>query len=266
MVGSVDGTGPDLAWLAPMNLGLDAIAIAWFLMLVVGYQIVAARRPLAARSIVDAVQRQRVAWMLNMAVRDNRTLDAIVLQSLGQGNAFFASTSVIAIGGLAAIMGSGEKVQVLLEQLPYVARSSPQLWDLKVLVMIGVFIYAFFKFAWAFRLSHYTGIMIGATPIPTETNVDECRTHAERTATLIGIAAEHSNGGLRSFYYAMAVMAWFFHPLAFMAATSWVLLILVRRDFHSRSLRVLSGRGLEDGQGPSRPPKATRREQHEGLP
>jgi uncharacterized membrane protein len=223
------------------GISLDSLAIAWFVLSIGAYRAVAERRPFEINSIVHAVQRQRVAWLKNMARRDNRVLDAIVLQSLGQGNAFFASTSAIAIGGLTALIGTGEKAQAFIEKLPFAAQSSPQIWELKILLLMSIFIYAFFKFAWAFRLSHYTGIMIGATPIMSSENGPECDAHAERTATLIGIAAEHSNSGLRSFYYAIAAMAWFFHPLAFVAATTWVLLILIRRDFYSRSLRILSG-------------------------
>jgi uncharacterized membrane protein len=190
---------------------------------------------------VGAVQQQRVAWMRNMAQRNERAFDAIVLNGLGQGNAFFASTSAIVIGGLAAVMGSGEKVQGLLEQLPYVAKSSVVLWELKVLLLIAIFVFAFFKFAWAFRLSHYTAIMIAATPNPAPGNEMACTAHADRTARLIGIAAEHANSGLRSYYYAIAAMAWFFHPVAFAVATGWVVAILIRRDFFSRSLRILRG-------------------------
>ena len=36
-------------------------------------------------------------------------------------------------------------------------------------------------------------------------------------------------------------IAWFFHPLLFMLATTWVILILARRDFFSRSLRLIAG-------------------------
>jgi len=226
------------------SFSLDTLAIIWFVVLVGGYRAIAERPPMERASIVHAVQQQRVAWLKNMSRRENRVLDAIVLQSLGQGNAFFASTSAIAIGGLTAIFGSGEKAQSFIEKLPLAAKSSPQLWEMKVMLLMAIFIYAFFKFAWAFRLSHYTGIMIGATPILDEANADTCDAHAERTATLIGIAAEHANSGLRSFYYAIAAIAWFFHPLAFMVATTWVLVILVRRDFFSRSLRILSGRNL----------------------
>jgi uncharacterized membrane protein len=38
-------------------------------------------------------------------------------------------------------------------------------------------------------------------------------------------------------------LARFFHPLLFMLATTWVIMILARRDFFSRSLRTISGLG-----------------------
>lgn len=103
---------------------LDVAALAYFLAAIGIYRLITGRRGLEARSLVGAIQGQRVRWMLNAAKRDNRMLDAILLGSLGQGNAFFASTSAIAVGGLAATMGSGEKLQVLLGRLPYVAATT----------------------------------------------------------------------------------------------------------------------------------------------
>jgi uncharacterized membrane protein len=218
---------------------LDVAALAYFLLAIFVYRLVLGRVAVSGRSLVGAIQAQRVRWMLTMAGRENRMLDAILLGSLSQGNAFFASTSAIAVGGLAATMGSGEKVQALLERLPYVAPASSVLWEMKLVLIMGVFIYAFFKFAWSFRLSHYAAIMIGAAP---PARAEDCTNHAERTARLIGIAAEHTNSGLRSFYHAIAALAWFFHPLLFMAATTWVILILIRRDFFSRALAAISGK------------------------
>ena len=220
----------------------DLTAFLWFVGLIGGYRLLAGVGPLERFSISGAVQAQRVEWMRNMAVRDNRIVDAQLLASLSHGNAFFASTSAIGIGGTAALFGSGEKVQGLLEKIPYVAKASPELFEIKLLLIMAIFIYGFFKFAWAFRLSHYTAIMIGATPILDETNKEMCALHAERSARLIGIAADHANRGIRSFYYAIAAIAWFFHPLLFMVATTWIVMILIRRDFFSRSRRLLAGR------------------------
>ena len=219
---------------------LDLVALAYFLLAIGAYRLIAGAHALEARSLIGAVQAQRVRWMLNMAGRENRMLDAILLGSLSQGNAFFASTSAIAVGGLAATMGSSDKVQEILGRLPYVAQATPLVWEAKQLLIMGILVYAFFKFAWAFRLSHYGSIMIGAMPDAGAAHGEECRLHAERTARLIGLAGEHSNNGIRSFYHAIAALAWFFHPLLFMLATTWVIVILVRRDFFSRSLRLIA--------------------------
>lgn len=224
-----------------LDTHLDIIAVAWFVLLIGCYHLVASRSAMEQRSIVGAVQAHRVRWMRNMAERENRMLDALVLTTLSQGNAFFASTSAIAIGGLAALMGSGDKAQALVERLPYVRSSGSSLWEVKIVLLMVIFIYAFFKFAWAFRLSHYVAIMIASTPIANSGNVEECRQHADRTARLVGIAAEHANSGVRTFYYAIAALSWFLHPMLLMAAAAWVVAILVRRDFFSRSRRVLMG-------------------------
>lgn len=219
----------------------DLLALAVYVATLIGYGYVTGLEVLQRRSIVGAVQRQRERWMQNMAVRDMRIVDAQLLGGLSQGNAFFASTSAIIIGGLMTLIGSGDKVQSLVERLPAVLPSSPALFETKLLVLVTIFIFSFFKFAWAFRLSHYAAIMIGAAPIHEGGNTSDCEEHARRTARLIGIAAEHANTGLRGFYYAIAAMAWFFHPMALLAATAWVLLILIRRDFFSRSRRLMAG-------------------------
>jgi uncharacterized membrane protein len=223
---------------------LDCAALIYFFVAVAVYRFISSRSALEGRSLVGAIQAQRMRWMLNMATRENRMLDAILLGSLSQGNAFFASTSAIAVGGLAATIGAGEKAQTLLAHLPYAAPATPFVWEAKQVLIMGIFIYAFFKFAWAFRLSHYASIMIGATPSHSETTDPHCREHAERTARLIGLAGDHANSGIRSFYHAIAAMTWFYHPVLFMLATTWVIVILARRDFFSRSLRLVSGRNV----------------------
>ena len=222
---------------------LDLLALGYFLIAIGIYRFLTGPRALEGRSMPGAVQAQRVRWMANMAARaEHRTLDVILLNNLAQGNAFFASTSALVIGGMATVMGSGDRAQAALERLPFAALAHPILWELKLLTIMVIFVFGFFKFAWAFRLGHYTAIMIGATPrlVPGDnTSQAACDDHAGRTARLAGLSAEHSNSGLRAFYYAIAVLAWFYHPLAFIAATTWVIAILARRDYFSRSLAVI---------------------------
>ena len=231
-----------IATLQSLLTPLDALAFGFFVIAIIGYSLlIGSAWATRYGSLVSVVQRQRVMWLRNMGRRENRNLDVLLLSSLSQGNAFFASTTAIAIGGVAALLGSGERAQQLLERLPLVVASPAALWECKLLLIMTIFIFAFFKFAWAFRLSHYCSIMIGATPILTADNGAACDDHADRTAAVVGLAGDHANSGLRAFYYAFAVLAWFFNPVAFMVATSWVAGILIRRDFFSRSRRLIAG-------------------------
>ena len=218
---------------------LDAIALGWFLALFAAAGFLS-RYGRGRNGLSEAVQRRRVTWMQNMAQRDNRMMDVVLLQMLSASNTFFASTSVILLGGMAALLGSGDRVQALLEKLPMVAKASPEVFEMKILFQMMLFVYAFFKFAWAFRLTHYTAIMIGATPITASPVSQECAAHARQVAVLAGLSAEHANTGLRTYYFAIAGILWFLHPVLFMAGTAWVFAILMRREFFSRSRRTIA--------------------------
>ncbi len=219
---------------------IDLIALTWFLALMWGYQIATSLPALYEQSINAVVQRQRVTWMREMASRENRIMDVNLLGTLSQGSGFFASTTLIIVGGLTTLMGSGHEVQILLERLPFVAKSSPILWEMKLILVLAIFVFAFFKFAWSFRLSHYGAIMIGACPTRTDDNGEVCDAHGAAAAELIGISAAHSNKGLRSFYHAIAAMSWFVHPLLFIAVSTIIIFVLIRRDFFSRARSALS--------------------------
>jgi uncharacterized membrane protein len=225
----------------PEAYWLDLAAFSWFLVLTLLYIAIAGTGRTEGRSIMAAIHARRVEWMRNMAQRETRTEDLILLQNLATANTFFASTSVIAMGGLAALLGSGERAQAILAKIPFVAKVDPLVFELKILFLMLLFIYAFFKFAWAYRLAHYTAIMIGATPFASPEHAEACDRYARSTARLAGLSAEHANAGFRTYYFAIAGIAWFLHPVIFMGATLWVLVILVRREFYSRSRRAILG-------------------------
>jgi uncharacterized membrane protein len=236
--------GPNAFGLTP----IDLIALGWFFLCTVAYNFITARGRLGDLSLLGAIQVQRQRWFYNMAQRHDRVVDVLLVGNLAAGNSFFASTSIVLLGALSALLGSGEKAQGIIDRIPLAMPSSPVLWDLKIVLMMTIFVYAFFKFAWAFRLAHYAMIMVGATPFrpaslsPAEEQAHktECLGHSMRTARVAGLAAEHGNLGLRSYYFAMAAIGWFFSPLWFIATTSLVLLIVTRREYFSRSLAAIA--------------------------
>jgi hypothetical protein len=116
---------------------IDLAAFVYFFVAIVLYRYLCGPDALGKRSMPGAIQAQRVRWMANMAMRgEHRTMDVILLNNLAQGNAFFASTTALVVGGMAAVMGSGDKAQAALERLPYAAQASPILWELKLVTII----------------------------------------------------------------------------------------------------------------------------------
>ncbi len=218
---------------------LDIAALLWFFAMLLAFEATAIIGPIARHSLTHSVQQQRRQWILNTARREQRQFDAILMSNLSQSIAFFASTSVIGIGGLAAIMGYGDQAKLLLERIPFVTRASPAEWELKILFMMAILIYAFFKFAWAFRLSHYNVMVFGAMPPADDPDAALRDLYVENLARLLGLVGEHANAGLRSFYYAFAAIAWCFHPVLFMVAMTLVVGVLLRREFMSRASGIL---------------------------
>ena len=104
---------------------------------------------------------------------------------------------------------------------------------------MGIFIYAFFKYPWAYRLSHYTGILIGATPMINSRNKKICLDHAKRAAVLAGLVGRHANAGLRAYYFGIAALGWFIHPSIFMLTMLWVIRVIYRREYRSRALATI---------------------------
>lgn len=219
---------------------LNLAGLAWFLICYFGYGLLSRHGLLGRRNLFTAIQKRRAQWMAMMSARGNRVVDTTLLANLSSGNAFFASTTVIVIGGLAAVFGSSDDLKRLFETLPVVDKASLILWEFKVLVLIALFVIAFFQFAWAFRLTHYTAIMIGATPSPDAEDATACLNHAERTARVAGIAGEYANAGLRTYYFAIAAAGWLLNPVVFLAGTTLVVLILYRREYHSRAFSAIS--------------------------
>lgn len=217
---------------------LDYLALAWFILCWTGYNYVADHTRLRHRNVSTLTGKLRERWMRNMVRRDPRMIDVLIQGNLLNGVGFFASTSILLVGGLVAMLGATDQAVAVLNELPLVPTVDRMTWGLKILLLIVVFVYAFFKFAWSHRLFNYCSILIGAAPLPEDYDAD-AEAFAARTAELETLAAEHFNNGLRTYFFALAALGWFVHPLLFILATAWVTRVLYRREFRSRSFAIL---------------------------
>jgi uncharacterized membrane protein len=222
----------------------DWLAVALFFAGWAGYVHFARRLAEVRPSILATTNRWRRIWMLQATRRENRIVDSAVTQSLSASPSFFASTSILIIGGLLAALGA-DKAAGLVQEIPFAARTSALVFDLKLALLTAIFVQAFFRFTWSLRQYSFGAIMVGAAPEAKQFTTDAQReAFADRAGRVMGLAAETFNDGLRAYYLSFAAVAWFFSPWAFIAATAAVLWVLYRREFHSEVLVALR-EGLE---------------------
>lgn len=220
---------------------LDIAAVLWFFALWTGYNLVADGDRLRRKSLIGLMHEHRSRWMQEMRRRDMRMLDALILNQLQGGNGLFASTSILVVGGLVAALGSTDEAVAALSALPFVGETTRLEWEVKVLLLMLIFVYAFFKFVWSYRLHGFCAVLVGGVPEGGDAGGPEAERRALQAAKIGNLAALHQNRGLRAFYFALAALAWLVHPVLFMVAAAWVVVVLHRRDFRSRSLRIIRG-------------------------
>jgi uncharacterized membrane protein len=218
---------------------IDLFALAWFFACWIGYAQFARHKSKTTASLVAAMRIYRREWFKRVVTHENRIADVAAFNSLLTGATFFASTAILILGGLFAMLGTTERVVDVVSTIPF-ARPEPELLSrLKIIVLIGVFVYTFFKFTWSIRQYHFCTVLVGAAPLAT----GEAREHDDYVTTLTRVAshaAEDFNQGLRAYYFALAAIAWFVHPWLAVASSALVVFILHLREFRSRTLHALT--------------------------
>ncbi len=220
--------------------GLVFFALAWC-----AYHAAVEFTPAGRRGLNPLMNEYRHRWMEQMVVRENRVVDTTILASLQNGTAFFASTSLIAIGGVLALFQSTDTVLSLFADMPFGLATTRLAWEVKVMGLAVIFVYAFFKFAWSYRIFNYVAILVGSVPVvKAGDNHEEALASARLAGAMNVVAGRHFNRGQRAFFFALAYLGWFVSAYVFMAATAAVLYVMWRRQFASDARAALLGNDL----------------------
>ena len=150
------------------------------------------------------------------------------------------------IGGLAALLGSSADIVPVINHFDYVESTTQNRFGVQVSLLTVIFMHAFFRLAWSMRLHNNAAVVLGSIPQPKSVAEDPERAQlaakrAATTAQLVTLAAKHYNGGMHSYYFGLAAVAWFLHPIALIVSTLWVVATVYRREFKSQAYGVLSG-------------------------
>jgi uncharacterized membrane protein len=181
------------------------------------------------------MERYRHDWMAEFVTRQPRIFDATMIDSLRQGTAFFASASMIAIGGGIALIGNPAMLAALTRDLTLASDTAGL--QLRVALVVAFLANALLKFIWAHRLFGYCSILMAA--VPNDPNHPEAAHRATQAADINITGAKSFNRGLRSIYFALGALGWLLGPWGLVAGALVISAILIRRDFGSTSREVM---------------------------
>jgi uncharacterized membrane protein len=218
---------------------VDIIAVSFFALEWTVYALTLEHSEYGKNSLSARMNQFREAWVRQMLDREARMVDMQIMASLQNGTAFFASTSLLAIGGALALLRATNDALSVLGALPIDLTPSPALWEIKCVGLILIFIYAFFKFAWSYRLFNYVAILFGAMPPASRRDSAEAQAHVMRTTLLFESAGRHFNRGQRAFFFALGYLGWFISPWVLFITTGAVVIVTWRRQFASNAWKAM---------------------------
>lgn len=222
---------------------IDIAALLWFGFLWISYSVFAENKE--ENNLVKIMHKYRLRWMKQMVRREDRLIDVRIISALMRTTIFFASTSILIIGGLVAVLGYGDKAIHIIADLPFGISANMHMWIIKTMLLLVIFVYSFFKFTWVIRQFNYSSVLVVATPYVDENDekalevVKTQARYAVRIATMLTNAGRHFNMGVRSYYFGLVALSWYISPVIFMLLSILVIAVLYRREFMSKTLILL---------------------------
>ena len=225
----------------PISLLPDGLALVWFLAAWIGFGFVVDRTRLGDHTLSRRMDKNRRIWAARMLTREVRIVDTAIMASLQNGTAFFASTSLLAVGAAFTLLNQTDRALEIFAEIPFHGAEPREVFQLKALGLVVIYGYAFFKFGWSYRLFNYAAILIGAVPNPEDEPAfsRHGEAAARRFADMQIDAGHHFHWGLRAFFFSIGYIGWFVNAWIFMATTTIILGVLMRRQFLSHALRSL---------------------------
>ena len=217
---------------------LDWVGLIWFLTCWLGYEQVVEKGWSGRKSLLEETHKLRLQWGRVMLTRNPRIVDVALINNLLQSLSFYANTSIYIIAALFAALGALDQLMALASDLPFARSMSREATEIKLLILIGIFVVAYFKFTWSLRQFNLLSILVGAAPTghPDDPGI---AAYARRVAGANSLAGDDFNRGIRAYYFGLAAAVWLLNPLICALASLAILVVLYRRDYRSPALAAL---------------------------
>ncbi len=217
---------------------VDWLALAVFFACWAGYAWFSEHSRWGEGGLVRTSQNYRLLWAQRMLEREIRVADSTLIGNLVTSVSFYANTTIYIIAGLLAALGASDKLLSFTTELPFGSIANRELLELKLMLLLASFVFAYFKFTWSLRQFNLLCILVGAAPFGKAGDPAVDR-YARRVARANSLAGDDFNRGIRAYYFGLAASGWLVHPAVLGALAIGVLIVLYRRDFQSLALDIL---------------------------
>ena len=203
-----------------------------------GYAWYAERSARGANGLIRTTQHYRLEWAQRLLERDLRVADSALIGNLVTSVSFYANTTIYIIAGLVAALGASDKLISVTAELPFGGIGNRELLEIKLMLVLGSFVFAYFKFTWSLRQFNLLSILVGAAPTG-RSGTPEIDLYAQRIAGANNLAGDDFNRGIRAYYFGLAASGWLLSPVVLALLAVAILAVLYRRDFRSEALALL---------------------------
>jgi len=180
-------------------------------------------------SVIMAVQRRR--WVANATRRDT-PFDAILSGNIMGSVSFLASTAVLLVLAVFAVFGQLPTLMDALDTLSLDRSFTLADVQLHLIVMLILFVLAFFAFTLSLRQFNHFCIMLGA--LDHDATPDEI----DAIARINALGAQNFNSGIRAYYFSVSTVAWFVSEWLTIIACLLTIGVLAHREFFSTAHRT----------------------------
>ena len=217
---------------------IDWISLAIFFACWAGYAWFSEHSRWGAEGLIGTSRNFRLQWAYGMLERDIRVMDSTLIGNLMTSVSFYANTTIYIIAGLLAALGAADKLLSVTSELPFGGLGNRELLEIKLMLLLASFVFAYFKFTWSLRQFNLLSILVGAAP-QGKTGEPGIDNYAHKVAGTNNLAGDDFNRGIRAYYFGLAASGWLLHPIALAGLALGVLLVLYRRDYRSPALHIL---------------------------
>lgn len=217
---------------------VDWLALSVFLACWTGYTWFSEHSRWACKGLIGSGHGYRIEWAYRMLERDIRVTDSTLIGNLVTSVSFYANTTIYIIAGLVAALGAADRLLNFTADLALGGASSRELLEIKLLLVLGSFVYGYFKFTWALRQFNLLSILIGAAPMGQRED-PEIKRYARRVAGAHNLAGDDFNRGIRAYYFGLAASGWLLSSTVLGLLSVIILVVLYRRDYRSAALDIL---------------------------